>query len=230
MPGEYMTLKEAAKFLNINTEAVKLLVKKGIARKDKDGKMYIKTTEIRDWLNRGIRDFEPSLLNKLEKDYSKRYTLIHPLLDPKCVKIRLIGMSKTAIINELVDLLIEKGGVANKHKAIIIKAVIERERMCSTALTSGIAIPHPREPLKGIIKKPRLVIGLSWHGVDFESFDGKPTHIVVLLCTPKLDQHLQFMSRLTGLLRNPKMRVALCRAKDAKQVVETFASFEKESC
>ena len=132
-----------------------------------------------------------------------------------------------AVIDELIDLLIEHGGVDRTYRKKIRNDIIERERMCSTALADGVAIPHPREPLAGIIKKPRLVMGLSWRGIDFESFDGKLTHVVVLLCTPKLDLHLQLLARLSRLLRNLEMRVALCNAKDEKGVIEAFASFEE---
>lgn len=229
MPGEFMTIEEAARFLNMSQEAVELIVEKGFTRKAENGKLLVKTAEIRDWLHRGMQDFDSAQLDKLSRDYGKRYRLIHPLLDPSCIKTKLIGTSKAAVISELVDLLIERGGVNAKHRGAVLAAIIERERMCSTALTDGVAIPHPREPLKGIIKKPRLVIGLSWRGIDFESFDGRPTHVVVLLCTPGLDAHLQILARLTRLLRNPKMRVALCRSKSAEEAADTFAAFEKAS-
>jgi mannitol/fructose-specific phosphotransferase system IIA component (Ntr-type) len=229
MPGEYMTLEEAAEFLNMSAEAVNLLVEKGLTHKDPSGRLYIKTSDLGDLINRGIAGFDISQLNKLEKNYKENQILITPLLNPQCLKRKLLGQSKTAIIAELVDLLVEQGGVDKKHRKKILNAVIDRERMCSTALADGVAIPHPRQPLKGIIKKPRLVLGLSWHGVDFESFDGKPTHVVVLLCTTKLDQHLQIIARLSRLLRNPRMRVALCRAQDENELIETFAQFEKEA-
>jgi len=227
MPGEFMTLEEAAKFLNMSAGAIKVLTEKGFARRDKEGRLLVKTAEIRDWLHRGIKDFDVNQLNTLERDYGEHIIAIHPLLDPKCIKRRIVGKSKLAVIDELIDLLVEHGGVDRKYRKTIRSDVIERERMCSTALADGVAIPHPREPLTGIIKKPRLVLGLSWKGVDFESFDGKLTHVVVLLCTPKLDLHLQLLARLTKLLRNLKMRVALCRAKDERGVIEVFASFEK---
>jgi len=227
MPGEFMTLEEAAKFLNMSAKAVKLLVEKGYARGDKEGRLLIKTAEIRDWLHRGIKDFDINQLNTLGRDYGEHIIAIHPLLDPKCIKKRIVGRSKLAVIDELIDLLIEHGGVDHTYRKKIRSDVIERERMCSTALADGVAIPHPREPLAGVIKKPRLVLGLSWKGIDFESFDGKLTHVVVLLCTPRLDLHLQLLARLSRLLRNLEMRVALCRAKDERGVIEAFASFEK---
>ncbi len=227
MPGEFMTLEEAAKFLNMSPRAIKLLLEKGYTREDKEGRLLIKTAEIRDWLHRGIKDFNFNQLNTLERDYGEQIIAIHPLLEPTCIKRRIVGRSKLAVIDELIDLLIEHGGVDRAHRKKIRTDVIERERMCSTALADGVAIPHPREPLTGIIKKPRLVLGLSWKGIDFESFDGKLTHVVVLLCTPKIDLHLQILARLSRLLRNLEMRVALCRAKDERGVIEAFASFEK---
>ena len=227
MPGEYMSVEEAAKFLNMSAEAVRLLAEKGMTHRNANGKMFIKTSEINDWVNRQIKHLEPNQLGRLEKNYAEKKISVYPYIDPKCIKMRLLGMTKTAIIEELVDLLVQRGGVDPRHKPTILKAVIDRERMCSTALADGVAIPHPREPLKGIIKKPRIVLGLSWHGVDFESFDGKPTHAVALLCTPGLDLHLQLLARLTGLLRDARLRVSLCRAKDGKEVVNILKAHEE---
>lgn len=228
MPGEYMTIEDAAKFMNMSAEAVQLLVDKGIAARDKDGRILVKIQQFRDWLHRGIKDFDPAQLKKLERNYLEKVMRIAPLLDPGCIKMKLTGVTKMGVISELVDILVEKGGVDPKHRKEILSAVIERERMCSTALADGVAVPHPREPLAGIIKKPRLVLGLSWRGIDLEAFDGQLTHVVVLLCTPRLDMHLQILARLTKLLRNARLRVAMCRAKDEQGAIDVFDKYERE--
>jgi mannitol/fructose-specific phosphotransferase system IIA component (Ntr-type) len=228
MPGEYMTLEKAAEFLNMSTDAVNLLMEKGFAKKDKAGNILVKRVDIMQWFNRGIKDLNVAQLNKLEKDFSNRSIMIHPLLSPECIITNILGRRKIAIITELVDQLVEKGGVEKKHRDKILSAIIERERMCSTALADGVAIPHPREPLAGIIRKPRIVMGLSWTGVDFESFDGKLTHIVALLCVPKLENHLQILAKMSRLLRNPKLRVSLCRSKSPQEVIDQLAKFEEE--
>ncbi|HOE27110.1 MAG: PTS sugar transporter subunit IIA [Candidatus Aureabacteria bacterium] len=228
MPGEYMTIEDAAKFLNMSEGAFKLLVEKGISSRDKNGKVMVKTAEIREWLHRGIRYFDPDQLKVLESDYSGKSTRIAPLLDPRCIKMKLTGVTKTGVIAELVDMLVERGGVDPKHRERVMTAVIERERMCSTALADGVAIPHPREPLTGIIKKTRLVLGLSWRGIDLEAFDGQLTHVVVLLCTTRIDTHLQILASLTKLLRSMRLRVAMCRAKDEQAAIDVLDAFEKQ--
>ena len=88
MPGEYMTIDEAAKFLNLSAEAVRILAEKGITHKSENGKMFVKTDEISDWLNRRIKDLEPSALDRLEKDYREQSIVLSPHLDPRCVKTR----------------------------------------------------------------------------------------------------------------------------------------------
>lgn len=229
MPGEYMTIDDAAKFLNMSSEAVRLLAEKGISSTDENGKLMVKAEAIREWLHRGIRDFSPAQLKLLERDYSEQVTRVAPLLDPKCIKMRLTGVSKTGVIGELVDVLVTHGGVDPKHRSKVLAAVIERERMCSTALADGVAIPHPREPLTGIIKKPRLVLGLSWKGIDLEALDGQLTHVVVLLCTPRIDMHLQILARLTKLLSSVKLRVNMCRAPDEQGAIDVFDAYEKQT-
>jgi PTS system nitrogen regulatory IIA component len=94
----------------------------------------------------------------------------------------------------------------------------ERENLGSTAIGDGIAIPHGKLPgLKG-------VLGLfSRHpaGVDFDSLDGKPTHLFFLLVAPEdsVGQHLKALARVSRLLKDGSFRDSLVQAADAAEIL-----------
>ncbi len=106
----------------------------------------------------------------------------------------------------------------------LIDLLLERERLGTTAMGDGIAIPHTRLETLG-----RLVasFGRSRQGVDFESVDGDPTHLFFLLVAPGKEgsQHLLTLARLSRLLGRPEFRRRLM---EVESVDELFRAFEEE--
>jgi len=90
----------------------------------------------------------------------------------------------------------------------LIQMLLERERLGSTAMGDGIAIPHARiETLDRLLAS----FGRSRNGVDFDSLDGKPTHLFFLLVAPGREgsAHLLTLARLSRFLTKPEFRAKL---------------------
>jgi PTS system nitrogen regulatory IIA component len=96
---------------------------------------------------------------------------------------------------------------------------MERERLGSTGIGGGIGIPHGK--LKGI---DALIVGfgLSRKGVNFESIDGRPTHIFFLLVTPEnsIDIHLKLLSQISRILKNDLLKERLRNAESRDEVLD----------
>ncbi|MBX3026643.1 PTS sugar transporter subunit IIA [bacterium] len=123
----------------------------------------------------------------------------------------LAGADKTAVLRELAHHL------AQAHPAIdadrLVEVLWERERLGSTAIGDGIAIPHGKLPgLSGVIG----AFGRHPAGVDFESLDGSPTHLFFLLVAPEdsVGQHLKALARVSRLLKDRAFRERLLAAAD----------------
>src|SRR3990172_4943755 len=105
---------------------------------------------------------------------------IADILSEDVVLPGLAGRSKEDVIEELA------GIVARSHpeidRARLVQALEERERLNSTALGEGVAIPHGK---LGGVKQVLAAFGRSPGGVDFSSLDGKPTHLFFLLVAPE---------------------------------------------
>lgn len=96
----------------------------------------------------------------------------------------------------------------------IARVFEEREALASTGVGSGVAIPHGR--ISGI-NTLMAAVGISADGVEFESIDGRPVHIIVAVLGPERQSgdHLKALARFSRILRREPVRDRLLRAADA---------------
>ncbi len=99
----------------------------------------------------------------------------------------------------------------------LLQILQERERLGSTGIGDGIAIPH------GKLREARelvMVFGRSRTGVDFSALDGRPAHLFFLLVAPDdaIGIHLKMLARISRILKDPAVRKALLEAPDAAAI------------
>jgi PTS system nitrogen regulatory IIA component len=127
----------------------------------------------------------------------------------------LTGTTKTAVLRELAEHLAQQHGEIDAGR--LVEVLWERERLGSTAIGDGIAIPHGKMPgLKGVIG----AFGRHVAGVDFDSLDGSPTHLFFLLVAPEdsVGQHLKALARVSRLLKDRAFRDRLVGAADGAEI------------
>jgi PTS system nitrogen regulatory IIA component len=144
---------------------------------------------------------------------------IEDILAEDLVLADLAARSKTDVLEELAT------AVASKHPELdrerLLQALDDRERLNSTALGDGVAIPHGK--LSGI-KRVFAAFARSRQGVDFQSLDGGPTHLFFLLVAPEdsAGAHLKALARISRLLKDDGFRARLMQAPDAAVLFETI--------
>jgi len=131
---------------------------------------------------------------------------IEEVLPEQCVLSDLEGTTKKEVVLELVNALKRANLIEDADKAVNV--VLEREKLGSTGIGDGVAIPHGK--LKGI-KSILCAFGRSKEGVDFDAVDHNPVHIFFLLIAPEdsASLHLQMLSRISKILRDPSFRKGL---------------------
>lgn len=140
---------------------------------------------------------------------------ITEILAPEMVFPELKGSTKDQVLKELAQ------GLAAKYPGIkledLIAVLSERERLGSTAIGDGIAIPHGK--LRGA-NKIIGAFGRHREGVDFESLDGNPTHIFFVLVAPEdsASLHLKALARVSRLLKDDAFRERLTEAADSAEI------------
>ena len=146
------------------------------------------------------------------------------LVVPEAIRIPVESRSKKEVIEELVQLLEHAFQVSSAGE--ILQKVLEREAMMSTGIGNGIAIPHAKS--KSV---DRLVAacGVSEAGIDFESFDGKPAWLFILLISPEeiRGPHVRALANISRLLKDAEVRADLRKASDAESFLRILVSAEE---
>jgi mannitol/fructose-specific phosphotransferase system IIA component (Ntr-type) len=125
---------------------------------------------------------------------------------------------KGAMIAALVDALAAQGRLEPGRKAAVLEALLAREKIASTGMEHGIAIPHASvDGLPG----PLAMLALCPAGVPFQSADGQPARLLVLLVIPRaaVTEHARTLAGIAKLLQYEELREALLRARSPREAL-----------
>ncbi len=134
-------------------------------------------------------------------------------LSPKCVRFSDEEMNKKRILDVLAGVAADETGL---DKRTVLDALIERERLGTTGVGRGVALPHTRLPdLKKI-----FCAFVRTQPVDFDAVDEKPVDLFFLLLVPEKDgaDHLKALARLSRILRNESLADAFRNAQTPAEI------------
>jgi PTS system nitrogen regulatory IIA component len=140
---------------------------------------------------------------------------ISEFLSPEAVIAELSSSSKHGALVELCAPLtsVQAGLPAER----LVDVLEQREKLGSTGIGEGVAIPHGK-----MAQLPRLIasFGVSHQGVNFDAIDGKPTHLFFALLAPENSAgiHLKALARISRLFKNPQFRESILAAKSASEI------------
>jgi nitrogen PTS system EIIA component len=145
---------------------------------------------------------------------------IAEFLSPKAVVPDLAPGTKPEILRALCEAL--AGAHPEVNPDLLVKVLLEREKLGSTGIGEGVAIPHGK--LAGL---PQLMASFAVcpGGVDFEAIDGKPTHLFFALLAPENSAglHLKALARISRLFKNARFRQSILEAKDPQAIYALIA-------
>lgn len=140
------------------------------------------------------------------------------------IRLNLTGASKDAVLRELASLVVQPR--RKRDLETLFKALKVREKLCSTCVNDGVAIPHSRNAIVGLVKEPVIAYGRH-AGLEFGALDGQPVKHFFLLCAPNVQQHLQLLARLARMLRNPAFITKLNATQTAEAVIDLVRTNER---
>jgi fructose-specific phosphotransferase system IIA component len=145
---------------------------------------------------------------------------IMDLLSEGAVVLDLKALDKESAINEIVAMLVKQQKIKTSIEAV--DTLMQREKLGSTGIGQGVAIPHCR---CDIVKEQVAVLAISKGGVEFNSLDGSPVNIIFLLIGPAdaAGEHLQTMAKISRILKDKILREALLAAGTSKDVMAIIA-------
>jgi len=132
---------------------------------------------------------------------------------------------RTSVLSALISLLAERYEGLDADE--ILRVMEEREKLGSTGIGEGVAIPHGK--VKGL-KKVLLAMGLSKEGIDFDSIDGKPAHVFFLIAAPEnsVGVHLSLLARINKISGDPESREKIMKASDAREIRNAVDRADRE--
>jgi PTS system fructose-specific IIC component/PTS system nitrogen regulatory IIA component len=142
---------------------------------------------------------------------------------PQFIKVDLQAEDKEEVFEELVDHFCNVTNSGAREE--ILTSLRERESKMSTGIEHGIAIPHGKT---GAVDNIYGVLGVSKNGVEYNSLDGKPVYLVMMILAPPVEaeKHLHLLQRMAEVLRNPDFYRDVMSANDSEAIYAVIKKYE----
>lgn len=216
-----MNRSEAARFLRVAEDTLERWVRQGLIRSlDRHGNRFDRDELARWARDRGMQvDPHPTLRR------ARREAALLRAVERGAITAGAKVSSAVDAIRRAIESLEQ---LAPELRARLLDEVLERERMASTGLGGGIAVPHPREPLGDALEQPLISLVLLDAPVDWAAIDGELVHTVALLASPTSAAHLEILSEIGRAVRSAEV-VRLLRTRPARpEVIEGLRALLEE--
>jgi fructose-specific phosphotransferase system IIA component len=148
---------------------------------------------------------------------------ISELLVPDLINLNLTAKNKEGVLEEMATMVHNAGKVSDRDA--FLKSLMKRENLESTGIGKGLAIPHARtDTVQGVV----MAFARSEAGVDFQSLDKKPAHLIFLIASPEKEKsaYIKALARISRLLRKDDFRNRLLKAATPQEVLQLIARNE----
>lgn len=219
-----LSVKDAAQLLAVSEKTIYRWLKQGLVPVYRVNESYrFKRAELLDWATSRRIGVAPEAFSEPESSGEPLPTLSEAL-EVGGVFYRIEGKNRNEVLADAVDHLRLPDEFDRNY---LQQVLIARERLGSTALGEGIAIPHPRSP--GLMNLTRATVTLCFleQPVDFKALDGRPVGVLLLILAPYLRAHLHLLSRLGFVLQDAELRQALREVASRERIFAALKAAEE---
>jgi PTS system nitrogen regulatory IIA component len=225
-----MDLQQLASYLQRDAREVSKMASRGYLPGQKvSGEWRFARAEINHWLETQMHAYTEQELTALETAGDRQADqgpLVSALLSEATMAVPLQASTRGSVLRELVKLAENTWQVYDPDA--ILEAIKQREEMGSTALESGVAIPHPRRPLPNALGEAVMAYGRTATGIPFGGNRAGLTDIFFLVCCRDDRTHLQVLARLSRLLLLPGFLDNLRAAETPADTLQVITETERE--
>jgi len=154
------------------------------------------------------------------------HLVISEIITPHAIELNLPGNSREEVLKKMVQNLPQMSENLECQE-LLYKALIEREKLHSTGVGDGIALPHSRNVIVGLVDRPCILFARHKKGIPFGAVDGKPAHLFFLLLSPTVTQHLAVLAKISRIVRQPRLRDQLMVVERPEQALDAIREAEK---
>ena len=225
METEIMTLKEVADYLRMSEKTVSRMAQEGRIPAQKLARQWrFQRSAIASWMaNTAAIPIDGQDLPPEATGLPAALTIAN-IIAPARINLNLSAPDRNGVLRELCAMVLDPR--EERLFETLLQALKSREDLCPTCVTEGVAIPHARNALVGLVDTPVLAYGRHNKGVEFGALDGNPVYHFFLLCAPNVRQHLQLLSRLARLVNNADFRAKLKTAKLPDDIIALIREAE----
>jgi excisionase family DNA binding protein len=226
MEDRLMTVKQLATYLNVNERTVLKLVQEGALPGVKVGNQWrFRKAMIDTWLDDQMLGIAPRHVEIARPKAPSRMLTLKTCFEASHILSELAGATKTSVVVELAAYAQELGLV--RDETWFVGALIQRENVMPSAIGNGIAFLHTLRRHPEQVVKPFMVLGRSRKGVDFDSLDGKATHLFFVLGLKYDELHLPWLAKLVQMLAQTDVLPSILEASDADAIYELLLEAER---
>jgi len=214
------TVHDAARVLNVSERTIYRWIDQGAIPVYRVNEQYrFNRAELLEWATSRKLNVSAEIFVEPESETASPCTLVEALRVGG-IHYRVDGDDKAAVLRSVVELMRLPDEV---DREFLYQVLLAREQLGSTGIGDGVAIPHVRNPVILHVARPSITLCFLEHPIQFGALDNQPVHTLFTLISPTVRSHLQMLSRLSFLLRDPTMK-QLIRAQAGRD--ELFKAFE----
>jgi len=219
-----LSVKDAAKLLSVSEKTIYRWIKQEVVPAYKVHESYrFNRAELIEWATSRRLGVSPEAFSEPESD-ALPLPLFREALEDGGVFYRIEGNSREEVLADVISHLRLPEEVDRDY---LRRVLVAREKLASTAVGDGIALPHPRNPGLLHVTRPTVTLCFLEKPVDFQALDGRPVDILFTLISPTLRLHLHLLSRLGFLLKDSGFRQALKRQERRETIFSALRRAEE---
>ncbi|MCS7045820.1 MAG: PTS sugar transporter subunit IIA [Gemmataceae bacterium] len=232
MDQEVMDLEQLARYLRRDAREISKLANRARLPGRKVGDTWrFATADVQYWIETQLSGYTDEELSALEigvnRGGSHAALLVTPLLSESAMAVPLAATTKASVLRELVSVAEKSWQVYDP--AALLEAMQQREELGSTALDSGVALPHPRRPLPASAQGESFVVyARTSCGIPFGAPGGGLTDLFFLVCCRDRASQLRVSARLARLLLRPNFLEQLRAADTVHDSLQIISQAERE--
>jgi PTS system nitrogen regulatory IIA component len=218
-----LTVRDAARLLGVPEETLERWVRRGELPAERvDDRYRFNRVELLEW---AAQHHLPVTAEILEDPGAPAAVRLASAVRAGGIHRGLRATGKEGLLREMVDRLPAPPGL---DRDFLYRMILAREHLGSTGLCSGVAIPHPREPLVLRVGQPAVAIFFPDRPVDLGAADGVPVHTLCLLVCPSTRTHLLLLATLAAALRDPAVVRRLAERDPDEEILAAFDRVERD--
>lgn len=233
MAGRHLTIEEAAKYIHIPATTLTRLVKQEEIPYIRHGeRIAFDAEELDAWASQKILGMGAKPLNEYHREATKDtrqsagdVDLIKDYFRPATMKINLSSRTKAAVLRDLVT-MVDKAELLYSASDLV-DSLVAREAICSTGLTGGVALVHPRNHDPYLAPESFIALARTLTPIPFGAPDGKNTDIFFLICCLDDRLHLHILARLCAMINTTQLLENIRMAEDSDELYNAVIEAEQ---